>query len=255
MSLTLAVVGKGGTGKTTFAALTVKYLREVGITPILAIDADPSSNLNMALGMELDETVGQIREDTRDQVTRRHASRRGCPSPTGSSTRWSSAWSRATTSTCWPWAGPRGRAATARPTTCCARPSTGWATRIRAVVIDNEAGMEHISRQTTRDVDWLFIVSDPSQRGLAAAEQIVRLDRLPRNAHRAGRPHRQSRRRGTARRRSGSGSSKLGVPLLGALPQDPAITRLDAEGRAARRPRGDSSSNLSRREGHPAGLA
>ncbi len=45
----------------------------------------------------------------------------------------------------------------------------------RSVVIDNEAGMEHISRQTTRDVDWLFIISDPSQRGLAAAEQIVRL--------------------------------------------------------------------------------
>ena len=72
MTLTLAVVGKGGTGKTTFAALTVKYLREAGLTPILAIDADPSSNLNMALGMELHETVGQIREDTRDQVTGGH---------------------------------------------------------------------------------------------------------------------------------------------------------------------------------------
>jgi hypothetical protein len=69
MTLTLAVVGKGGTGKTTFSALTIKYLLRAGHTPILAIDADPSANLNMALGMELADTVGQIREETRDQVT------------------------------------------------------------------------------------------------------------------------------------------------------------------------------------------
>src|SRR5512133_4096698 len=69
MTLTIAIVGKGGTGKTTFASLTVKYLTEIGMTPVLAIDADPSANLNMALGMELGDTVGQIREDTRDQVT------------------------------------------------------------------------------------------------------------------------------------------------------------------------------------------
>ena len=69
MTLTLAVVGKGGTGKTTFSALTIKWLLKNGQTPILAIDADPSANLNMALGLELEDTVGQIREETRDQVT------------------------------------------------------------------------------------------------------------------------------------------------------------------------------------------
>ena len=69
MTTTLAVVGKGGVGKTTFSALTVKYLLETGRTPILAVDADPSSNLNLALGMALYDTVGQIREETATQVS------------------------------------------------------------------------------------------------------------------------------------------------------------------------------------------
>ncbi|HPL30870.1 MAG TPA: carbon monoxide dehydrogenase, partial [Anaerolineae bacterium] len=66
--MTIAVAGKGGTGKTTFAALTVKYLLERGRTPILAIDGDPSSNLNLALGLPLETTIGQIREEARGQV-------------------------------------------------------------------------------------------------------------------------------------------------------------------------------------------
>ncbi len=100
----------------------------------------------------------------------------------------------------------------------------------RSVVIDNEAGMEHISRQTTRDVDWLFIISDPSQRGLAAAEQIVRLvDSLGTRIGHSGL---------IVNRVSGelppeflARAEALGVPLLGLLPQDPDIGTYDAAGR------------------------
>jgi CO dehydrogenase maturation factor len=89
--------------------------------------------------------------------------------------------------------------------------------------------MEHISRQTTRDVDWLFIVSDPSQRGLSAAEGIVKLiDSLGTRIGQAGlilnrvngEPHPALMERASA----------LGVPLLGLLPDDPAISKQDAEG-------------------------
>ncbi len=186
MTLTLAVVGKGGTGKTTFAALTIKYLRETGRTPILAIDADPSSNLNMALGMELEETVGQIREDTRDQVT-------GGTFQTGIS---KPDWFQYQVMQCVVEGDDVDLLAMGRPEGpgcyCAANHMLREAIdrlgdNYRSVVIDNEAGMEHISRQTTRDVDWLFIISDPTHRGLAAADHIVRLVRIPRHSHRTGR--------------------------------------------------------------------
>jgi CO dehydrogenase maturation factor len=229
MTETFAVVGKGGTGKTTFAALTIKYLREIGYTPILAIDADPSSNLNMALGMELGDTVGEIREDTRDQVTG-GTFQQGISKPD---------WFEYQVMNCLvegdevdllPMGRPEGPGCYCAANHMLREAIDRLGNNYRSVVIDNEAGMEHISRQTTRDVDWLFIVSDPSQRGLSAAEHIVRLvhslgTRIGRSGliinRVAGELPEEFRDRVAA----------LGVPLLGMLPQDPAITRYDAEGR------------------------
>jgi CO dehydrogenase maturation factor len=230
MTETIAIVGKGGTGKTTFAALTVKFLREAGLTPILAIDADPSANLNMALGMELGDTVGQIREDTRDQVTG-GTFQPGISKPD---------WFQYQVEQCVVEGEDVDLLAMGRPEGpgcyCAANHMLRTAidrlgNNYRAVVIDNEAGMEHISRQTTRDVDWLFIITDPSQRGLAAAEQIVRLvESLGTRIGRSGL---------IVNRVSGElpgeflrRAEALGVPLLGMLPQDPEIGRYDAEGRA-----------------------
>ncbi len=68
MTTTIAVAGKGGTGKTTLAGLIVRSLVERGAGPVLAIDADPSSNLNAVLGMGLERTVGDIREETVEQA-------------------------------------------------------------------------------------------------------------------------------------------------------------------------------------------
>lgn len=229
MTETIAIVGKGGTGKTTFAALTVKFLREAGLTPILAIDADPSANLNMALGMELGDTVGQIREDTRDQVTG-GTFQPGISKPD---------WFQYQVEQCVVEGADVDLLAMGRPEGpgCYCAANHMLRTAIdrlgdsyRSVVIDNEAGMEHISRQTTRDVDWLFIITDPSQRGLAAAEQIVHLvaslgTRIGRSGliinRVSGELPEEFRRRAEA----------LGIPLLGLLPQDPEIARLDAEGR------------------------
>ena len=68
MTTTIALAGKGGTGKTTVSAMIIKYLINKGKGPILAIDADPSANLNMVLGVDLDHTIGGIREDMLKQV-------------------------------------------------------------------------------------------------------------------------------------------------------------------------------------------
>ena len=62
MTTTIAIAGKGGTGKTTLAGLLIRRLAEGGAGPILAIDADPASNLNAVLGLPLEKTVGDVRE-------------------------------------------------------------------------------------------------------------------------------------------------------------------------------------------------
>lgn len=229
MTLTIAVVGKGGTGKTTFAALTIKYLRERGLTPILAIDADPSSNLNMALGMQLGETVGQIREDTRDQVTS-GTFQPGISKPD---------WFQYQVLQCLVEGDDLDLLAMGRPEGpgCYCAANHMLRTAIdnlgdayRSVVVDNEAGMEHISRQTTRDVDRLFIISDPTQRGLAAASYIVRLvESLGTRVDRAGLV--LNRVKGELPPAVREAADELGVPLLGTLPEDPAISSFDADGR------------------------
>ncbi len=68
MTTTIALAGKGGVGKTTISGMVIKYLVQNQTGAVLAIDADPSSNLNMVLGLDLDWTVGEIREDMLNQV-------------------------------------------------------------------------------------------------------------------------------------------------------------------------------------------
>ncbi|RLE10196.1 hypothetical protein DRJ04_09380, partial [Candidatus Aerophobetes bacterium] len=68
MAKTIAVAGKGGTGKTTVAALIISVLLEEGQTPVLAVDADPDSNLGFLLGVDVEKTLGDLREDLLDEM-------------------------------------------------------------------------------------------------------------------------------------------------------------------------------------------
>jgi CO dehydrogenase maturation factor len=183
MTTTIALAGKGGVGKTTIAGMLIKYLVQSQPGSILAIDADPSSNLNMVLGLELDWTVGDIREDMLQQVkaslTQGGAAMGGLPggiskreyleyhvnSALAESSRFDLI------------AMGRGEG----PGCYCAVNHNlrdvidSMSKHYAYVVIDNEAGMEHLSRHTTRDVQHLLIVSDPTQRGLVAAQRIAQL--------------------------------------------------------------------------------
>lgn len=229
MTTTLAVVGKGGTGKTTFAALTIRYLRETGRTPILAVDGDPSSNLNLALGLALHETVGQIREQTKEQVS-------GGTFQTGIS---KPDWFSFKVNECLVEGEGVDLLAMGRPegATCYCAANSMLRTSIDRlgndyafVVIDNEAGMEHISRQTTRDVDILFVLSDPTYRGLSTVEHIVRL--VAELGTRIGRSYLVLNNvRGELPFPLQERAQGLGVPLLGTLPHDPAVTQCDLDGR------------------------
>jgi len=180
MTTTIALAGKGGVGKTTVAAMVIKYLAQNQDGAILAIDADPSSNLNMVLGLDLEWTVGDIREGMLEEVQKSLLkSGAAMGSMPGGATKQEYLDYEVRTSI---EEGDRfDLIAMGRPEGAgcyCAvnhnlREVVDSISRgYRYVVIDNEAGMEHLSRRTTRDVEHLLVVSDPTQRGIVAAERI-----------------------------------------------------------------------------------
>jgi len=182
MTVTIALAGKGGTGKTTVAAMVIRYLMEERGGTVLAIDADPSSNLNMVLGLELDETVGDIREELLTEIQSTvgaGALAGGLASGMSKSDYFDYHIRMATVEgdgvDLIAMGRPEGQgcycAANSVMRTVMDRISANY----DFVVMDNEAGMEHLSRRTTRDVDILLIVSDPTQRGIVAAQRVAEL--------------------------------------------------------------------------------
>jgi len=178
MTKTIAIAGKGGTGKTTVAALLVKLLSQKGL--VLAVDADPSTNLSQALGLPLDNrnTVGRIREKMAEDVSK------GRFSPTMSKPEY--LYGKIVESLVeskgfdlLAMGRPEG------PGCYCASNEFLRASldklvkdyKYNYIVMDCEAGMEHISRQTTRDVDVLLIMSDPTIRGVTVAARMKDLIR------------------------------------------------------------------------------
>lgn len=185
MTTTIALAGKGGVGKTTFCGMIIKYLAQNQSGAILAIDADPSSNLNMVLGLELDITVGDIREDMLAQVKNSLlGSGAAMGALPGGITKHEYLDHQIRSSLAEGQAFDLIAMGRGEGTGCyCAvnhnlrEVVDAISKNYRYVVIDNEAGMEHLSRRTTRDVQHLIIVSDPTQRGIVAAKRITELSR------------------------------------------------------------------------------
>jgi len=185
MTTTIALAGKGGVGKTTVCGMIIKYLAQNQSGAILAIDADPSSNLNMVLGLELDITVGDIREDMLAQVKNSLlGSGAAMGALPGGITKHEYLDHQIRSSLAEGQAFDLIAMGRGEGTGCyCAvnhnlrEVVDAISKNYRYVVIDNEAGMEHLSRRTTRDVQHLIIVSDPTQRGIVAAKRITELSR------------------------------------------------------------------------------
>ena len=238
MTTTIALAGKGGVGKTTVAGMIIKYLAQNQTGSILAIDADPSSNLNMVLGLDLEWTVGDIREDMLEQVksslAQGGAAMGALPggvnkhdyldyqirSSLAEGARFDLiAMGRGEGQGCY-----------------CAVNHTlrevidGMSRHYTYIIIDNEAGMEHLSRRTTRDVQHLLIVSDPTQRGLVAAGRIAEMGReldinienayLIINRLRGGMPPDLK-----------TFTDKMNVPLLGTIPADDNLAEFEFSGK------------------------
>lgn len=172
MTTTIAIAGKGGSGKTTIAALLIKLLSQKGA--VLAIDADPATNLNLALGLPLSDTVGKVREEMAAKVKAR-AMEPGLAKQDYLDIKISEALVESSQIDLLAMGRPEGPgcycAANNMIRTCVDRLGKNY----DYVVIDCEAGMEHISRQTTRDIDIMVLVSDLTVRGILTAANMQAL--------------------------------------------------------------------------------
>ena len=167
MTKIIAMAGKGGTGKTTTSALLLKYLIDRKMTPVLAVDADANANLNELLEQDVQMTLGQIRKEiksdipdgmTRDQYMEMKI-HQSLIEDTGYDLMVMGQ--------------PDGPGCYCAANQYLAMTMDKLAENYAYIVVDNEAGMEHLSRMNIREIDYLLIISDPSARGILTAKRIA----------------------------------------------------------------------------------
>jgi len=224
MAYSIGLAGKGGAGKTTVAGLLIKYLVEKGKVPVLAVDADANANLNEVLGLEVHETIGDAREEMKRGVAT------GMTKDVFMEMKLEQALVEAEGYDLLVMGRPEG------PGCYCAANTllTNYLDRLiknyAYVVMDNEAGMEHISRLTTNNVDLLLVVADASRRGIQAAARIVELtQQLPLTIRKKVFVVNQGK-EGQEKEIKKS-VKEFGLELSGVIPEDPLIREFDLNGK------------------------
>jgi CO dehydrogenase maturation factor len=170
MSFSIALAGKGGTGKTTLSGMLIKYLVLNDKVPVLAVDADSNANLNEVLGLEVHETLGNAREEMKKGIVPG-----GMTKDVFISMKLEQAVVESDGFDLIVMGQPEGSGCYCAANTLLTNFLDRLTTNYPYLVMDNEAGMEHISRLTTKNVDILLVVSDTSRRGLQAAFRINKL--------------------------------------------------------------------------------
>jgi len=168
----IAISGKGGTGKTTIAAFVIHWLSENVSKSILAVDADSNVNLNDLLGVESKETIGGIREEMKSMVSNLPG---GMTKQQFLEYKIQSSLVETPDFDLIAMGRPEGPGCYCYANNLLRDILKGLSESYDFVIIDNEAGMEHLSRRTVQDIDYLLVLSDPSIRGIKTAGRISRL--------------------------------------------------------------------------------
>jgi len=168
----IAVAGKGGTGKTTFVALVVKHLLKAGRRPILAVDADANANLSQALGIEAPDSIADIMRAVAEE---RETVPAGMTKDRYVAYRIYQSLAEGKDVDMLVMGGPEGPGCYCYVNNLLRGFIKDLAANYRYVVMDNEAGLEHLSRRTTQNVDIFFVLSDATVRGIRSAGRIREL--------------------------------------------------------------------------------
>ena len=226
---TIAVAGKGGVGKTTTCGMIIEYLCKQKKGPVLVVDADANSNLNEVLGVKADITLGQIREEMA------HAEQTGSI-PTGmtkadyAEMQFNNALIEEDDFDMLVMGRTQGKGCYCYVNGVLQSQVAKYVPNYSYVVMDNEAGLEHIARGTLPHVDTMLLISDCSRRGVQAVARVAEMvqemnlnpgqmgliiNRAPGGVLDAG---------------VKAEIEKHGLKLFGVLPQDEAVYRCDCDG-------------------------
>ena len=229
MPHTIAVAGKGGVGKTTTCGMLIDYLARQKKGPVLVVDADANANLNEVLGVEAETSLGQIREEMA------HAELKGTI-PAGMTKadyaefKFNSALIEEDDFDMLIMGRTQGKGCYCYVNGVLKTQVDKYAKNYKYIVMDNEAGLEHVARGTLPHVDTMLLISDCSRRGIQAVGRIAEM---------IGELELKPGRMGLIVNRAPDGVladgileeiEKQGLTLFGVLPQDDAIYRCDCEG-------------------------
>ena len=227
---TIAVAGKGGVGKTTTCGMMIDYLCKKNSGPVLVVDADANSNLNEVLGVEVDVTLGDIREEMA-QAELKGTMPKNMTKADYAEMKFSEALVEEDDFDMLVMGRTQGKGCYCFVNGVLKTQVDKYAKNYSYVVIDNEAGLEHVSRGTLPHVDTMLLISDCSRRGIQAvariAEMIRDLELKPANLQ-------------LIVNRAPNGElnpgvleeiQKHGLPLVGVLPQDELVYQYDCDGK------------------------
>ncbi|MCJ7426257.1 MAG: AAA family ATPase [Dehalococcoidales bacterium] len=172
MSFNIAVAGKGGSGKTSLASLVIRYLMKKGAGPILAIDADPNANLGESLGLDIKQTIGAIIASFNDEKINIPP---GMTKEAYLDFKLNEAIVEAKGLDLVTMGRGEGPDCYCYPNVILRKFADSLSGNYPYMVMDNEAGMEHLSRRTTQDVDELLLISDHTVKGVRAIARIIEL--------------------------------------------------------------------------------
>ena len=173
MSYFIAITGKGGTGKTTIAALIVKQLIERGCSPVLAVDADPNNCLDSALGVEVKQTLGRAREETRELASAGMAY--GVSKMQLLEMKIAECLVEADDFDLITMGRPEGPGCYCYANNVLKEVIAKISSQYPYAVLDNEAGLENLSRRIIQKADLLVFVADPSRQGLTTVKRLQEL--------------------------------------------------------------------------------
>jgi CO dehydrogenase maturation factor len=172
LSFNIAVAGKGGTGKTSVASLVIRYLMKKGAGPILAVDADPNANLGESLGLDIKRTVGSIIASFNEEKINIPV---GMTKEAYLDFKMNEAVVEAKGIDLVTMGRGEGPDCYCYPNVILRKFADTLSGNYPYMVMDNEAGMEHLSRRTTQNVDELLLVSDHSVKGVRTLARIREL--------------------------------------------------------------------------------